>query len=108
MSNQPLQKVEEPGRKEDEDSEISREEEDHSDEGGSKMENPLDKYMKIVLEARQKQQTEVSLADSVKLCTFAVYGPFPFPFQSPVIEAHSEPKDKNLSVKEDDRYNLLL
>lgn len=72
MSNQSLQEVEEPGQKEDEDREISkgREEEDHSDEGGSKMENPLDKYMKIVLEARQKQQSEVSFSRFCKTLQF--------------------------------------
>lgn len=53
--------MEKPEKKEDEETEISKvgKEEDHGDEG--KTENPLEKYMKIILEERKKQQTEVSL-----------------------------------------------
>lgn len=49
--------MEEPGQKDAEEIEISkgREEEDRSDEEEPKTENPLDKYMKIILESRKKQ-----------------------------------------------------
>ncbi|TWW80892.1 Oral-facial-digital syndrome 1 protein -like protein [Takifugu flavidus] len=79
-----LQEVEEAGQKEAEETEISkgREEEDCSDEEGPKTENPLDKYMKIILEAR-KQQTE-----------------------SPVIETCSDQEDKALSAKEDNSIEV--
>lgn len=62
LFNQLLQEVEEAGQKEAEETEISkgREEEDCSNEEGPKTENPLDKYMKIILEARKKQ-TEVGV-----------------------------------------------
>lgn len=57
--------MEEAGQKEAEETEIGkgREEGDHSDEEGPKTENPLDKYMKIILEARKKQ-TEVGAENS--------------------------------------------
>ncbi|XP_011607383.2 centriole and centriolar satellite protein ofd1 isoform X1 [Takifugu rubripes] len=79
-----LQEVEEAGQKEAEETEISkgREEEDCSNEEGPKTENPLDKYMKIILEAR-KQQTE-----------------------SPVIETCSDQEDKDLSAKEDNSIEV--
>ncbi|TNN04262.1 hypothetical protein fugu_001291 [Takifugu bimaculatus] len=79
-----LQEVEEAGQKEAEETEISKgiEEEDCSDEEGPKTENPLDKYMKIILEAR-KQQTE-----------------------SPVIETCSDQEDKALSAKEDNSIEV--
>lgn len=53
--------MEKPGKKEDEETEINqaREEGDHGDEG--KTEGPLDKYMKIILEARMRKQTKVSV-----------------------------------------------
>lgn len=62
ISNQRLQEVETPEKKEDEETEISKvgKEEDHGDEG--KTENPLEKYMKIILEERKKQETEVSFS----------------------------------------------
>lgn len=65
--------MEEPGQKEAEESEISkgREEEDRSDEEGPKTENPLDKYMKIILEARKKQ-AEVG----VEKCWLTLWGFF--------------------------------
>lgn len=70
ISNQPLQEVEKPGKKEDEETEIGRgrEEGDHGDEG--KTEGPLDKYMKIILEARKKKQTEASFSNVGNLMLF--------------------------------------
>lgn len=68
--NQRLPEVEKPGKKEDEETEISkvRKEEDHGDEG--KTENPLDKYMKIILEERKEQQTEVSFSHVCETLSF--------------------------------------
>lgn len=39
---------------------------------------------------------------------FLEYDPFSLSFQSPVVETCSDQEDKNLSEKEDNRYNLLL
>lgn len=68
MSKQPLQEVEEPGQKGEEEIEISkgREEEIPGDEEGSKTENPLDKYMKIILEAQKAKQKEASFSNFCK------------------------------------------
>lgn len=75
--------MEKPGKKEDEATEISkgREEENHGAEG--KTESPLDKYMKIILEARKNKQTE-----------------------SPFIETCSYQDEKDLSVKEDNSIEV--
>lgn len=56
--------VEDPGQKDAEETEISkgREEEDRGNEEEPKTENPLDKYMKIIQEAR-KNQTEASVGN---------------------------------------------
>lgn len=62
--------MEKPGKKEDEATEISkgREEENHGAEG--KTESPLDKYMKIILEARKNKQTEVSFSNVCETLSF--------------------------------------
>lgn len=44
----------------------------------------------------------------VNSMVFLEYEPFSFSFQSPVIETCSDQEDKDLSAKEDNRYNLLL
>ena len=66
LSNQLLQEVEPPGKEDEEDAEVKkgegegkREEADSSTEE-SKGENPLDKYMKMVLQAREKQHIQAS------------------------------------------------
>lgn len=63
--------MDKPGKKEDEETEIGkgREEEDHGDEG--KTESPLDKYMKIILEARKKKQTEASFSKVHETLSFS-------------------------------------
>ncbi len=70
MSNQLFQEVEQPGQeKEEEEIGIDKggdeEKKQEADNDGeeSKGENPLEKYMKMVLEAREKQRVQVS-------CTF--------------------------------------
>lgn len=70
IPNQLLQEVEKPGTTEDEETEMSksREEEDHDDEG--KTESHLDKYMKIILEAQQTKQTEVSFSNVCETLSF--------------------------------------
>lgn len=72
MSNQSLQDVEKPGQeeedKEDEGGVIKKQgDEEQKQEAGndgeeSKGENPLEKYMKMVLEAREKQHAQVGWA----------------------------------------------
>lgn len=68
MSNQLLQETEQPGR-EDEEEEIKKEDEEQKEEADEepKDENPLEKYMQMVLEARQQQPAQVSCTP-VKLC----------------------------------------
>lgn len=64
MSNQLMQQVEKPGQEEEigskkgGDLEPKQEADDDGEE--SKGENPLEKYMKMVLEAREKQHAQVS------------------------------------------------
>lgn len=73
--------MEKPGNKEDEETEISkgREEEHHGDE--EKTESPLDKYMKIILEARKKKQTEVGFRNVCETLRFFLsMNHFLFPF----------------------------
>lgn len=71
MSNQSLQDAEKPGREEEDDEEggvIKKQgDEEQKQEAGndgeeSKGENPLEKYMKMVLEAREKQHAQVGWA----------------------------------------------
>lgn len=64
MSEQLLQEMEQPGQEEEE-SGIKKRVEELKEEAGddgekSKDENPLEKYMKMVLEAREKQHVQVS------------------------------------------------
>lgn len=71
MSNLLLQKVEQLGQEEEEEEETGiekggdEEQKQEADNDGEefKGENPLEKYMKMVLEAREKQHAQVS-------CTF--------------------------------------
>lgn len=85
----------------------TNEEEDRGNEEEPKTENPLDKYMKIILEAR-KNQTEVSVGKLWLTRRFSACEPFSFSFQRLVVEPCSDQEDKILSSeKEDNRYNLL-
>ena len=65
MSNQLLQEMEQPEHEEEEEEIRKGEDEEQKQEADSdkeepKGENPLEKYMKMVLEARQKQPKQVS------------------------------------------------
>lgn len=77
MSNQLLQDVEQPGQeeeKEEEETEIKKvedeEQKQETDNGReeSKGENPLEKYMKMVLEAREKQHAQVRIPGELCFC----------------------------------------
>lgn len=61
--------MDKPGKKEGEETELGKggEEEDRGTEG--KTESPLDKYMKIILEARKKQK-EVSFRNVYETLSF--------------------------------------
>lgn len=61
-SNQLLQEVENPKQEEEEETRVKKgvDEEISGQKYESKSENPLDKYMKMVLEAREKQHAQVS------------------------------------------------
>lgn len=61
-SNQLLQEVENPKQEEEEETGVKKgvNEEISGEKDESKSENPLDKYMKMVLEAREKQHAQVS------------------------------------------------
>lgn len=61
-SNQLLQEVENPKQEEEEETGVKKgvDEEISGEKYESKSENPLDKYMKMVLEARGKQHAQVS------------------------------------------------
>ena len=78
MFNQLLQEVEQPEQEEQEEDETGIKKggnEKQKDDGEvSKGENPLEKYMKIVLEAREKQHAQVSFTEmtetTVQLCFY--------------------------------------
>lgn len=75
MSNQLLQEMEQPGQEKEEEEETAvkkggdeeQKQEADNDEEESKGENPLEKYMKMVLEAREKQHAQVSYTHSCKM-----------------------------------------
>lgn len=67
-----MQEVEQPGQEEEEKTGSEKDEEQKHDREDSKDENPLEKYMKMVLEAREKQHAQVSRTQfsetTVQLC----------------------------------------
>lgn len=80
MSNQLLQDAEQPGQEvekeeEEEETEIKRGEDEEPKEETddvreeSKDENPLEKYMKMVLEAREKQHAQVRIPENFAFVT---------------------------------------
>ena len=76
MSNQLLRDVEQPGQENEEEEETEakkggdEEQKQEADDGGEepKGENPFEKYMKMVLEAREKQQQQQALVGCIHIC----------------------------------------
>lgn len=110
MSNQLLEELEEPAlEKEDEETEIKKRDEEQTQEADndgeeSKGENPLQKYMKMVLEAREKQHEEVSVScitsgTGLDLCVCVKASVCPW-FQSP---GGGEAAHASLSEEKDNR-----
>ena len=113
-----MQEEEHPGQEEEEEEEergnkTEGDEEQKDDVEEPEGENPLEKYMKMVLEAREKQPTQVSLSqiseNTVQLCfhkenlcfKLSVFGFF----QSSGREeaGHTSPEAKSLSEEKEDR-----
>ena len=125
ISNQLLQEVEQSEKAaEEEETEVKTEEKEGQkvktdDEGEeSTHENPLEKYMKMVLEAREKQRIQVScthiclrpcrtfqfVTAATEFVTLLLFFSSPSSLQSPSEEAgQMSPEEKSLSVEKEER-----
>lgn len=113
----PGQEKEESGIQKGEDEEQKQEMDDDDREIFKGGENPLEKYMKMVLETREKQHVQVScihicMKSPVKLCFFmisfvaaalCIKPSFFVVFQNSSREGHSSPEAKSLSEDKDNR-----